>query len=121
MVVNEYGEVEGLVTLEDVIEEIVGEIRDEYDAEERGPVERLPDGSLVVSGSALLRDLQSDYELPFEETVDYHTLAARRKLQRRTGWPLCDGGRTEAVKIPRGGVRAGETEAHPTAAEKIDH
>ena len=61
LVVNEYGEVEGLASLEDIIEEIVGEIRDEYDAEERGPVERLPDGSLVVSGSALLKDLQSDY------------------------------------------------------------
>ena len=75
LVVNEYGEVEGLASLEDIIEEIVGEIRDEYDAEERGPVERLPDGSLVVSGSAPLKDLQSDYDLPFEESVDYHTLA----------------------------------------------
>ena len=41
LVVNEFGEVEGLATLEDLLEEIVGEIRDEYDREERGPVERL--------------------------------------------------------------------------------
>ena len=53
MVVNEFGEIEGLATLEDLVEEIVGEIRDEYDREERGPVERLPDGSMVIQGSAL--------------------------------------------------------------------
>ena len=97
MVVNEYGEVEGMATLEDILEEIVGEIRDEYDSEERGPVERLPDGSLVVSGSALLKDLQSDYDLPFEESVDYHTLAGFvvAKLKR----------------IPRGGEKI-ETDGH---------
>ncbi len=84
LVVNEFGEVEGLATLEDLVEEIVGEIRDEYDREERGPVERLPDGSLVIQGSALLKDLKTDFELPFEESPDYHTLAGfmRAKLKR---------------------------------------
>jgi len=75
LVVNEFGEIEGLATLEDLLEEIVGEIRDEYDREERGPVERLADGSLVIRGSALLKDLKSDFGLPFEESADYHTLA----------------------------------------------
>lgn len=91
LVVNEFGEVEGLATLEDLLEEIVGEIRDEYDREERGPVERLPDGSMVIQGSALLKDLKSDFNLPFDESPDYHTLAGfvLAKLQR----------------IPRGGER----------------
>jgi putative hemolysin len=89
MVVNEFGEVEGLATLEDLLEEIVGEIRDEYDREERGPVERLPDGSLVIQGSALLKNLKSDYGLPFEESSDYHTLA---------GFVLA-----KLKRIPRGG------------------
>jgi putative hemolysin len=75
LVVNEFGEVEGVATLEDLVEEIVGEIRDEYDREERGPVERLPDGSMVIQGSALLKDLKADFGLPFEESPDYHTLA----------------------------------------------
>lgn len=91
IVVNEFGEVEGMATLEDVLEEIVGEIRDEYDAEERGPVERLPDGSLVVDGAALLKDLKSDYDLPFEETSDYRTLA---------GFVLA-----KLKRIPRGGEK----------------
>ena len=89
MVVNEFGEVEGVVTLEDLVEEIVGEIRDEYDREERGPVERLPDGSMVIQGSAMLKDLRADFQLPFEESPDYHTLAGFM-LQR-------------LKRIPRGG------------------
>jgi putative hemolysin len=84
LVVNEFGEVEGLATLEDLLEEIVGEIRDEYDREERGPVERLPDGSMVIQGSALLKNLKSDFNLPFDESPDYHTLAGfvLAKLER---------------------------------------
>jgi len=91
LVVNEFGEVEGLATLEDLLEEIVGEIRDEYDREERGPVERLPDGSMVIQGSTLLKDLKSDYGLPFEESPDYLTLA---------GFVLA-----QLKRIPRGGER----------------
>ena len=89
LVVNEFGEIEGLATVEDIVEEIVGEIRDEYDIEERGPVERLPDGSLIIQGSALLRELKSDFALPFEESPDYLTLA---------GFVLA-----QLKRIPRGG------------------
>ncbi|MBI2211453.1 MAG: HlyC/CorC family transporter [Deltaproteobacteria bacterium] len=91
IVVNEFGEVEGLATLEDLLEEIVGEIRDEYDREERGPVERLPDGSMVIQGSAQLKDLKLDYGLPFDESPDYLTLA---------GFVLA-----KLRRIPRGGER----------------
>jgi len=91
IVVNEFGEVEGLATIEDLLEEIVGEIRDEYDREERGPVERLPDGSMVIQGSALLKDLRSDYGIPLEDSPDYRTLA---------GFVLA-----KLKRIPRGGER----------------
>ncbi|HYZ25854.1 MAG TPA: hemolysin family protein [Geminicoccaceae bacterium] len=70
LVVNEYGDLEGLVTLEDVIEEIVGEISDERDVEPVG-IEALGDGSVLVSGWITLRDLnrQFDWKLPDEEAA----------------------------------------------------
>ena len=73
IVINEYGSVEGLVTMEDLIEEIVGEIQDEYDIEEK-PVEQLKDGSFLVDASLSIRDLKDDYGLVFPESPDYETL-----------------------------------------------
>lgn len=74
IVVNEYGSVEGLVTLEDLIEEIVGEIQDEYDTEEK-PVERLKDGAYIIDASMSVRDLVEEYGLPIPISPDYETLS----------------------------------------------
>ncbi len=70
IVVDEYGEVEGLVTLEDIIEEIVGDIADEHDIEMQG-VKQEADGSVVVDGSVPIRDLNRalDWNLPDEEAT----------------------------------------------------
>ena len=66
--VDEYGEVQGLVTLEDIIEEIVGDIKDEHDAVAMG-VRPKPDGSYLVDGGVPIRDLNRafDWNLPDEE------------------------------------------------------
>lgn len=70
LVVDEYGTLEGLVTLEDIIEEIVGDIADEHDLPTVG-VRRQPDGSFVVAGDVTIRDLNRalDCRLPDEEAA----------------------------------------------------
>jgi putative hemolysin len=72
IVVDEYGDLEGIVTLEDLLEEIVGEIEDEFDLPDES-VERLPDGRMRIDGTFPIDDFneQFDRRLPIE---DYHTV-----------------------------------------------
>ncbi|MGH2995344.1 MAG: hemolysin family protein, partial [Gaiellaceae bacterium] len=73
LVVDEYGSFEGIVTLEDLLEEIVGEIEDEYDLPDES-VERLADGRVRIHGTFSIDDFNEEFEqeLPQE---DYHTVA----------------------------------------------
>lgn len=72
IVIDEYGGMSGLVTIEDLLEEIVGEIRDEYDTE--SPVQKLSNGVMLVDASLAIRDLNEDYHFDIPESNEYDTL-----------------------------------------------
>lgn len=72
IVIDEYGQTSGLVTMEDIIEEIVGNIQDEYDEEEE-IISQQSDGSYLVDGTAQLEDLEELLHINFQEE-DYDTI-----------------------------------------------
>jgi putative hemolysin len=88
LVVDEFGTFVGLVTIEDVLEEIVGEIQDEYDREEKA-IQRVSDNVLLVDASLGLRELADNYGISLPRGAGYETLA---------GFVLAQLG-----QIPRGG------------------
>ncbi len=69
LVVDEYGDLQGLITLEDILEEIVGEIADEFDDDEDEQIEATSDGAYIVEGGMTIRDLNRahDWPLPDDE------------------------------------------------------
>ncbi len=73
IVLDEYGVTAGLVTLEDLLEEIVGEIRDEYDSDEEDAIEQLSEYEYMILGSTNLDDVNDALDLEFESD-DYDTI-----------------------------------------------
>lgn len=73
IVLDEYGVTAGMITLEDLLEEIVGEIRDEYDGDEEDPIVKLSDREYLIQGSMNLEDLCKELDLPFK-SEDYDTI-----------------------------------------------
>ncbi len=69
LVIDEYGSLQGLITLEDILEEIVGEITDEFDIDEESEIQKSEDNQFLVEGSMTIRDLNraTDWNLPDEE------------------------------------------------------
>jgi len=75
IVLDEYGGVSGLVTVEDIMEEIVGEIQDEYDHEDHeNRIQTLPDGAIEVDGRVHIDELNEQFDLGIPEDDDYDTV-----------------------------------------------
>ncbi|MCV7221563.1 hemolysin family protein [Mycolicibacterium elephantis] len=121
LLVDEYGAIAGLVTIEDVLEEIVGEIVDEYDAGETVPVEDLGDNRYRVSARLSIEDLGELYDIEFDEDLDVDTVGGLMALELgRVPLPgaevIWDGLRLRAEGGPdhRGRVRIGTVLVSPT-------
>ena len=74
VVMDEFGGTEGIVTMEDILEEIVGEIHDEYDEELR-EIEQAADGSVLVNGRMSIADLNGRFGVELPEAGDYDTVS----------------------------------------------
>lgn len=74
IVIDEYGSSAGIITMEDLIEEIVGNIYDEFDSEEEEEIVKLSDNKWSVSGDTLIEDLNKETNLNIPESEDYDTI-----------------------------------------------
>ncbi|HLL73776.1 MAG TPA: hemolysin family protein [Pyrinomonadaceae bacterium] len=101
-VIDEHGGIEGVLTLEDLLEEIVGEIDDEYDEEARSQIAEQPDGTCLLDGMLAVRDANQRLSLALPEDEHYTTLA---------GFLMAKAGRV---------LKAGETVEHDGASFAVE-
>lgn len=75
IVIDEHGGTSGIVTIEDVVEELVGEIFSEHGRHGQSPIRKLPDGSAIVGGTTTIRDVNRALEIELPDDGDYSTIA----------------------------------------------
>jgi putative hemolysin len=123
LVVDEYGAVDGIVTLEDLLEEIVGEIEDEYDLPDES-IQRLENGRVLIHGTFTIDDFNEQFgqELPQE---DYHTVAgfvfgALGRAAEKGDEVEHDGLRFEVVEVDGPRIERLEVEFAPEEPDELE-
>ena len=102
LLVDEYGAIAGLVSIEDVLEEIVGEIANEYDHAETAPVEELGDKRFRVSARLPIEDVGELYGMEFDDDLDVDTVGGLLALELgRVPLPGAEGNHTACGCVPR--------------------
>ncbi|BBY90110.1 MULTISPECIES: hemolysin family protein [Mycolicibacterium] len=132
LLVDEYGAIAGLVTIEDVLEEIVGEIADEYDTDEVAPVEKLGEDNYRLSSRLPIEDLGELYDIEFDDDLDVDTVGGLLALELgRVPLPgaevvshglrlQAEGGHDHRGRVRVGTVLVSPTEPEPDAEESHD-
>jgi CBS domain containing-hemolysin-like protein len=92
IVVNEYGGTEGIITIEDILEELVGEIQDEYDKREKEKIYQLSDGNWVIDAQMSIIDIEKKLNFKIPHSPEYETIGGfifhRAKMIPDKGWIL---------------------------------
>ncbi|AIQ52820.1 hemolysin family protein [Paenibacillus sp. FSL R7-0331] len=101
LVIDEYGGTAGILTLEDILEELVGEIRDEFDADEVSEIQRMDEQTYVISGRVLLEDIEEQFGFTFDDSEEIDTIGGWIQFREGTsveaGYEFTAGGQSWTI------------------------